>query len=148
MKGKTSNFDDNKARKEVKEMSDYIVLKRKSASHILREIDRAMEKQFYDEFGLLNNDFLQKEKLFVVHEEKEEIEHEDLELEEQKWFNTPLEWTRKVSERKGASHRYIRDNRPVSSKGKDDKNVVTSARGTNRHRKKIEEAMRYHKTLK
>ena len=119
-----------------------MVSKRRQALGLLRDIDRVIEKQFYDEFGLLEN-VIQREGPLAKIEEVEETGHEDLEMQEQKWFNTQMEWTRRVSERKGATHRYIKDARPTSSKGEKGKNVPVTATGVNRQRKKLEEAIKF-----
>ena len=36
----------------------------------------------------------------VEEENQEEVDHEDLHEEEQKWFTTQMQWTKKVIERK------------------------------------------------
>ena len=74
-------------------MNDLISTKRKNSLCLIREIDRAMEKQFYDEYKLLDEGKFPKELMFTVTEEKEEEEedHMDLEENEQNWFNTQLE---------------------------------------------------------
>ena len=113
-----SIFDDSRARREVKELQDLVGEKRKSSLKLLKEIDRTIEKQFYDEFKLLDPSLPINNFLSIIEEKDEdnhEDNHEDLELQEQQWFSTQLEWTRKVTERKGATHRYIKDPRPSSS---------------------------------
>ena len=109
-----------------------------------------MEKQFYDEYKLLDEGKFPKELMFTVTEEKEEEEedHMDLEENEQNWFNTQLEWTRKITERKGATHRYFKDARPTSSRENNEKNPPASSRGTNRQRKKLEDAIKFTKLKK
>lgn len=134
-------FDDSRARREVKELQDLVGEKRKSSLKLLKEIDRTLEKQFYDEFKLLDPSLPINNFLSII-EEKDEESHEDLELQEQQWFNTQLEWTRKVTERKGATHRYIKDPRPSSSKEPKEKNPPISAKGTNRQRKRLEDALK------
>lgn len=112
---------------------------------MLKDIEHSLEKQFYDEFGLLKGKVFEKGELYVVEEEnQEEVEHEDLHEEEQKWFTTQMQWTKKVIERKGAAHRYIKDkdDRPGTSAGKE-KNLHSGIKGVNRQRQKLEEAMRF-----
>lgn len=104
-----------------------------------------MEKQFYDEFSLLKGRQLKDQDLFTVKEEIDEKEHEDLEEQEQHWFNTQMEWTRKLVERKGATHRYIKDDRPASSRGNTNNHIPSTAKGVNRQRKKLEEAIKFTK---
>ena len=126
-------------------MKGFANQQRKKCLTLVKDVERKMEKQFYDEFHLLEKDTGTGEGLFVVHEENEEIEHVDLEEEEQKWFNTQLEWTKRVVERKGATHRYFKDNRPSSSRENTEKNTPSTAKGPNRQRKKLEDAIKFTK---
>jgi len=136
-----AGFDENRVKKEINDLDDLIMQKRKHCLGVLRDTEYTMEQQFYDEFGLLKGKNIEKNEIFVVREEDED-DHDDLEKQEQEWFSTQLEWTRKVTERKGAAHRYIKDDRPTSSSASS-KESPSTARGVNRHRKKLEEAIRF-----
>jgi hypothetical protein len=130
-------------------MNDLVLQKRKQCLGLLKDIEHTLEKQFYDEFGLLQNTTFEPGELYVVQEDQAD-DHEDLEEEEQKWFTTQMQWTRKVSERKGASHRYIKDcnnerpstsapSQPVQIKG----NRLPTDKVPNKYRKKLEEARKF-----
>lgn len=137
-------FDEARARRDVKDLNDLVNNKRKEFLLAVKNIENLIEKQFYNGTTV---DVPQKvqEKMFHIVEENEEPDHTDLEMQEQDWFNTQIEWTKKIGERKGATHRYIKDTRPASSKPVEANSIPSSARGASRQRKKLEEAIKFTK---
>lgn len=117
------NFDENRIKRDVEEAYGKLIEKRKGALDILKKIEFSIEKTFYDEYNLIDQ-YEVKQTEEKEEQEVQNIEDEmflEMEKEEERWFNNQIDATKKVSERKEVTHRYIKDPRKPLSENKTEK---------------------------